>query len=114
MLTPFLAEEEEMETTPEVLISRKVIRRGNIPMTGPVMRLGPLIPEGFQEINNQIVQATTRVFEALGPGFHEGVYKVCMAQDLSQRGLTVRRAVAFPLEYEGLLLDTAFRLDMLV
>lgn len=103
-----------METIAEAVISRKVIRKGNIPVAGPELRLGPLIPDGYEEINREVVQATTCVYEKLGPGFHEGVYQACMAHDLARRGLHVRREIPFLLEYEGLCLNNAFRLDLVV
>jgi hypothetical protein len=106
--------EEEMEPIAEVVISRKVTRRGKTPVTGPVLRLGPLILEGCGRINMEIVQPTARLYEKAGVGFHEGVYQACMAQDQARRILDVRREVPFLLEYEGLSLNHGYRLDLLV
>lgn len=62
----------------------------------------------------QIVDAGLKVHRALGPGLLESVYEACLVHELGLRGLTVRRQVPQPLEYEGLRLDAGYRLDLLV
>lgn len=44
----------------------------------------------------------------------ESVYEVLLAEELKRRGHKVERQKPISLGYEGALLDTAFRLDMLV
>ena len=44
----------------------------------------------------------------------ESVYEVLLEAELKRRGHKVERQKPISLEYEGALLDTAFRLDMLV
>jgi len=62
----------------------------------------------------QAVDAGLHVHRALGPGLLESAYEACLAHELERRGLAVRRQVALPLEYKGLRVDTAYRLDLIV
>jgi GxxExxY protein len=55
-----------------------------------------------------------RVHSTLGPGLLEHAYQVCLAHDLTARGLTVRREVDMPVIYNGVRVDLAYRIDLLV
>ena len=44
----------------------------------------------------------------------ESVYKTCLAHELKQAGMTVSNEVALPVVYNGLRLDSGFRIDLLV
>lgn len=61
-----------------------------------------------------VIDAGLKVHKALGPGLLESVYEHCLAYELVSRGLSVRRQVPMPISYEGVLLDTGYRLDLLV
>ncbi|HWW58651.1 MAG TPA: GxxExxY protein [Sphingopyxis sp.] len=50
----------------------------------------------------------------LEPGLLEGVYEILMAQALRDAGLHVARQVPVPIEYKGVTIDKAFRIDLLV
>ena len=50
----------------------------------------------------------------LCPGLLESVYEEAMVYELQKRGLTVERQVEVPIHYDGHLLKTALRLDLLV
>ncbi|WP_432770459.1 MAG: GxxExxY protein [Sphingopyxis sp.] len=50
----------------------------------------------------------------LGPGLLEGVYEILMAEALRDVGLHVARQIAVPIEYKGVAIDNAFRIDLLV
>ena len=66
------------------------------------------------EITAQIVDAAYRLHTQLGPGLLETVYEVALAHELRKRGLTVRRQVPVPIEFDGLQFDEGFRMDLLV
>ena len=51
---------------------------------------------------------------AIGPGVLESVYKTCLAHELKQTGLTVSSEVPLPVVYDGLRLDSGFRIDLMV
>ena len=66
------------------------------------------------EASKAIVDAAMRVHSVLGPGLLESAYEACLSHELTKRSLMVRRQVALPIRYDGLLLETGYRLDLLV
>ncbi|WP_295437697.1 GxxExxY protein [uncultured Thiodictyon sp.] len=72
------------------------------------------IPVSTDDVARQIVDAAFKVHSTLGPGLLESVYEVCLAYELTKRGLEVSRQVALPVIYDGMQLDAGFRLDLLV
>jgi GxxExxY protein len=62
----------------------------------------------------RVLDAALRVHRTLGPGLLESAYRACLAHELTRMGLAVREEVAVPLRYEGLALETGYRLDLLV
>lgn len=55
-----------------------------------------------------------KVHSELGPGLLESAYQACLAQELRNRGLTVRTEVPIPVIYEGTKVEVGYRLDLLV
>ena len=72
------------------------------------------LSDEIERIGRVVVDAGLKVHRALGPGLLESVYEHCMAYELAQRGLAVRRQVPLPIIYEGVRLDAGYRLDLLV
>ena len=72
------------------------------------------IPTDVEVVATQVVDAAYRVHSALGPGLLESVYEVCLAHELSKRGVAVCRQVLLPVIYDGVTLDAGLRLDLLV
>jgi GxxExxY protein len=67
------------------------------------------------DISRVVVQSAIEVHRTLGgPGLLESVYEEALAWELEQRGLTVERQKAVPVEYKEHLLSTPLRLDLLV
>ena len=66
------------------------------------------------EITYQIRGALYDVYKNLGPGLLESVYEEAMVYELQKRGLKVERQVEVPIHYDGHLLKTSLRLDLLV
>ena len=66
------------------------------------------------EITYQIRGAIYDVYVALGPGLLESVYEEALAYELQKRNLKVERQKDVPILYDGQLLNTPLRLDMLV
>ena len=50
----------------------------------------------------------------LGPGLLESAYEALMAEGLRQAGCAVERQSALPLKYNGVVVDNAFKIDLLV
>ena len=66
------------------------------------------------EIGDVIVESAVNLHKDLGPGLLESVYEVRLARKLEKRGLSVKRQVAVPIEYEGAKVDEGFRADLIV
>lgn len=66
------------------------------------------------EISYQIRGAIYDVYKKLGPGLLESVYEEALAYELKKRSLKVERQVEVPINYDGHILNTPLRLDILV
>jgi GxxExxY protein len=66
------------------------------------------------KIAKEIVDSAYQVHLNLGPGLLENAYEVCLAHEISKRGLNVQRQVEIPLVYKEVQVDAGFRLDLLV
>jgi GxxExxY protein len=66
------------------------------------------------ELTGEIIGAGIEVHRALGPGLLESAYEQCLARELGIRDIAFRRQVALPVEYKGLRLDCAYKVDLLV
>lgn len=67
-----------------------------------------------EEVGKQVVDVAVQVHQEMGSGLLEMVYEVILAHELRDRGLTVNRQVAIPIEHKGLKFDEGFRIDLLV
>ena len=68
----------------------------------------------LDDITGAIVDASLRIHRDLGPGLLESVYEVVLARALDQRGFHVERQQTFRFEYEGMVFEEGFRIDLLV
>lgn len=72
------------------------------------------------EVNQQeslaaaIVDAAYCVHNELGPGLLESTYETCLCRELQIRGIPVHRQVELPVSYKGEVLDSNYRIDILV
>ena len=71
-------------------------------------------PERLEEIARVCIDCGYHLHRDLGPGLLESAYELLLARILEQRGLNVRRQVALPLKYQGVVIDNAFKIDVLV
>lgn len=68
----------------------------------------------FEPIAREIVDSAIRVHTRLGPGMLESAYQACMEYELGKRSLSVQKQVPMSLQYDDLVLDVAYRLDIVV
>lgn len=68
----------------------------------------------LNEVATIIVNKAFHLHKALGPGMLEKVYHACLSHDLLSEGLRVRNEVSLPISYNGLIVEDAFKIDMLV
>ena len=66
------------------------------------------------EITYQIRGSIYDVYKNLGPGLLESVYEEALVYELQKRGLTVERQKEVPIHYDGRVLKTELRIDLLV
>jgi GxxExxY protein len=65
-------------------------------------------------ISYKIIGAAMKVHSALGPGLLESAYEKALAHELTNIGLQFRRQVQLPVEYGGVKLSPAYRIDFVV
>ena len=65
-------------------------------------------------ISGEIVDAAIKVHTALGPGLLESVYLKCLQYELRKRGLQADSEIPVPVVYDGIHIETGYRLDILV
>lgn len=68
----------------------------------------------INELTEQIIGAAIEVHRHKGPGLLESTYEVCLQHELKLRGINSERQVMLPIEYKGLLVNEAYRIDLLV
>ena len=66
------------------------------------------------EITGDILDASIKLHRQFGAGLLESVYETLLEIELKKRGHKVERQKSISFEYEGVMLENAFRLDMLV
>ena len=81
---------------------------------GAEVEEGTEIESDLRSLTGVIIDSALKVHRAFGPGLLESAYEQCLAHELTLRSVQVRRQVALPIEYEGLRLDAAYRLDLVV
>jgi GxxExxY protein len=67
-----------------------------------------------EDITEVIIGAAIEVHRHLGPGLLESAYRRCLVHELRLRGVEVDSEVSIDMEYKGLRVAGAYRLDLLV
>lgn len=71
-------------------------------------------PVDIEALATQVIDCGFHLHKDLGPGLLESAYVQLMAAELARRGIAVSRQVAMPLTYKGVVVDNAFKIDLLV
>jgi GxxExxY protein len=66
------------------------------------------------DITGMIVDAAYRIHVGLGPGLLESVYEAVLAKSLERSGHKVERQKAITFNYDGMVFEEGFRVDLLV
>lgn len=66
------------------------------------------------EITGEVVDAAVKLHKRLGPGLLESVYELFLAKELYRRGLVVERGKPITIDIDGISVDHAFRVDLLI
>jgi len=70
------------------------------------------IPQEFNQLSGNVVEATFAVHSQLGPGLLERVYQTCLVHELRKRDIFFEQQVWWPIHYDGLRLDAGLRIDL--
>ena len=65
-------------------------------------------------ITEKVIGAAIQVHKQLGPGLLEKIYAECLAIELVDCGLQIKRELAIPTQYGNKTIEDAYRLDFLV
>ncbi len=68
----------------------------------------------INEITQKIIGCAIEVHKALGPGLLESAYEECLAFELINEGLSLKRQQPTPVVYKDVKLDCGNRIDILV
>ena len=66
------------------------------------------------EITGKIINCTIKVHKVLGPGLLESAYEKCLAYELRKNGLKVESQKEMSITYEDVVIDSGYRIDLLV
>ena len=65
-------------------------------------------------ISGDVVDVALRLHRELGPGLLESVYEIVLAARLAAMGYSVARQRSIDIEFEGVRIEGAFKIDLLV
>ena len=66
------------------------------------------------DITGDVLDAAIKIHRRFGPGMLEAIYEQLLEAELARRGHKVERQKSVSFEYDGLLLENAFRVDLLI
>jgi len=72
------------------------------------------IPAETERTGKLVLDAAYKVHTVLGPGLLESVYQIAMRHVLETGGRLVATEVKLPIVFEGMLLESGLRIDMLI
>ncbi|KQO50828.1 GxxExxY protein [Sphingomonas sp. Leaf257] len=65
-------------------------------------------------VSGDVVDVALRLHRELGPGLLESVYEIVLAARLAAMGCSVARQRSIDIEFEGVRIEGAFKIDLLV
>ena len=68
----------------------------------------------LERIASDVIGEAINIHRELGPGLLESVYETVLAAAMARRGYSVARQVPISIEYDGMRIDGAFRVDILI
>jgi GxxExxY protein len=67
-----------------------------------------------EQLFRKILDACFKVHNALGPGLLESIYEECLLYELHKEVDKVEKQKSLPLNYKGIYLKNAYRVDLMV
>jgi len=68
----------------------------------------------LDDITGAVVDSAMKIHKELGPGLLESVYEVVLARELERRRFQVERQKPIRFEYDGMVFEDGFRVDLLL
>ncbi len=68
----------------------------------------------FDDLSNRVIGAALEVHKNLGAGLLESAYEAALAYELSEQGIGLQQQVTLPVQYKGVNIDCAYRIDLLI
>jgi GxxExxY protein len=68
----------------------------------------------LNKLSKEAIGAALEVHSVLGPGLLETTYELSLQHELQLRGYEVQRQIPLPIEYKGLVVPEAYRIDLLL
>jgi GxxExxY protein len=68
----------------------------------------------FETLATEVIDCGYHLHRRLGPGLFESVYETLLAGAISKRGLAVERRKLIDIEFDGLKIPNAFKVDLLI
>jgi GxxExxY protein len=72
------------------------------------------IQKQLDDLAKAVVDAAFRVHVTLGPGLLESAYQACLEIELEKRGVPFLAQPVLPISYEGVTIEGAYGIDLLV
>ncbi|OQY80568.1 MAG: GxxExxY protein [Anaerolineae bacterium UTCFX3] len=83
-------------------------------MTNPPKKIYLPVDYEVEKIGKVVLDTAYKVHTALGPGLLESAYQTAVKYVIEKGGVLVETEVKLPIMFDGLKIESAFRLDMLV
>ncbi len=78
------------------------------------MKLDAGIASDIETLATKVIGAAIEVHKEVGPGLLESAYEECLSHELTLRNIEHQRQVPLSIRYKGLLVENAYRIDLLV
>jgi GxxExxY protein len=72
------------------------------------------VTDEIDRLASIVVDTAFHIHADLGPGMLESAYELILFEKLAARGLSVERQLAVDIDYQGIHVASAFKLDLLV
>lgn len=66
------------------------------------------------EIGEALIGCAISVHSGLGPGLLESAYEGCLCHELGNQNIPFRRQITLPVQYDGVQIDSGYRLDIIL
>ncbi|MCC6926910.1 MAG: GxxExxY protein [Novosphingobium sp.] len=71
-------------------------------------------PDELEALARKVIDFGFQIHLALGPGLLEHAYEALLESALLQAGHHVQRRVSIPMRFNGVVVDNAFKIDLLI